>query len=107
MIALGSFLQAVGGLLHWSITIYIWVLIARCILSFVNPDPRNPIVQFITEATEPLLVRIRSKIPPMGMLDLSALVALIGLHFIDTFLSTTLIRYGAQLSQSAVPAVGM
>jgi YggT family protein len=94
MIIVGSFLVAVGGLLSFAINFYYWLLIARCILSFVSPDPRNPIVLFINDATEPVLSKVRSKIPPLGVFDLSPLVVLAGLMFIDSFLVGSLMRYG-------------
>ena len=106
MIALGNFLQAVAGVLDWVITIYIWVLIAYCILSFVSPDPRNPIVQIIHSMCEPILAKVRSKIPPIGMFDLSALVVLLGLSFLNMFLVASLYEYGAQFKQSGVATVG-
>ncbi len=97
MIALGNLLIALAGVLHGVITIYYWILLARIILSWVSPDPRNVIVQVIYSATEPLLERIRKKVPPLGMLDLSPIVILLALFFIDMFVVQTLSDYGAQL----------
>lgn len=102
MTALGNFLIAVAGLLDSVIMIFFWVVIARCILSFVSPDPRNPIVQFITAVTEPLMAAFRRYIPPVGMLDLSALVLLLVLGFLRMFLVGTLNDYGASLRAAGV-----
>lgn len=108
MIALGSFLIAVAALLDWLITLYTWVVIARCILSFVSPDPNNPIVRFINDATEPVLGRIRSKIPPLGMIDLSPIVLFGALIFLNKFLVGALVGYGADLkTSSTVQTLGL
>ena len=69
-------------------------MLARVILSWVSPDPRNPIVQFIYSATEPMLSRIRNKLPPMGMFDLSPIVWFLLLYFLDAFVASSLCAYG-------------
>ncbi len=107
MIVIGNLMIAVASVLDWVLTIYFWILIAYCILSFVSPDPRNPIVQFINNVCEPLLARIRGKIPPLGMFDLSALVVLIGIQVVNLVVVQSLIEYGAQFKQSGIPTVGM
>lgn len=94
MIALGHLLSAIAGILHSAIFIFQIVLFAHVILSWVSPDPRNPIIQFIYGVTEPLLAKIRAKVPPMGMLDLSPIVAFLGLFFLDQFLVASLSDYG-------------
>lgn len=111
MIALGHLFKAVAGILHSVIVIYYILLLAHVILSWVSPDPRNPIVQFIYNCTEPLLAKVRAKIPPMGMLDLSPIVVFLGLYFLDEFLVSALQDYGLQFVMNAkaaarqVPAV--
>ena len=107
MTALGSFLLAVAGLLNTVLTIFFWIVIARCILSFVSPDPRNQIVQIIYQITEPILAWMRRWIPPFGMFDLSALVVLLAVGFIQTFLVTLLQEYGEQLRIAGRAAAGL
>lgn len=94
MIAFGYFLQAIAGVLRLTLNLFYVLLIARCILSFVSPDPRNPLVQFIYNTTEPLLVRVRERIPPVGMFDLSAMIVLLLLYFLDVFLVNSIEAYG-------------
>lgn len=107
MIALGNLLIAVAGLLHIVIVIFYWLLLAHVILSWVSPDPRNPIVQFIYSATEPVLSKVRGKLPPLGMFDLSPILLFLGLFFLDQFLVATLHQYGQQfISNSGVIRVG-
>ncbi len=67
-----------------------WLIIARALMSWVNPDPSNAIVQLIYGLTEPILSPLRRYIPPIGMLDLSAMVAIIGLFFISSVLQRLL-----------------
>ena len=88
-------------ILPWMIGFFVFVLIFRAILSWVSPDPSNPIVQFINGVTEPLLVRVREKIPPLGMFDVSVIVLIIVLYFLKTFLVGTLTGYGRKLIESA------
>lgn len=107
MIVLGNFLIAVAAVLGWVLKIYFWLLIAHVILSWVSPDPRNPIVQFINNVNEPLLSRVRRKIPPIGMIDLSPLLLLLGIYFLEIVLVNSLIEYGSQLKHSGAPTVGM
>jgi YggT family protein len=104
MIALGHLLKSVAGILHSVVVIYYILLLAHVILSWVSPDPRNPIVQFIFNCTEPLLVKIRAKIPPLGMLDLSPIVVFLGLYFLDEFLVASLQDYGLQFVMNAKAA---
>ncbi|MBF0271311.1 MAG: YggT family protein [Magnetococcales bacterium] len=74
---------SIGALLNFVLEIYSWLILGRVLLSWVNPDPYNPIVQFLLRATEPVLAPLRRVIPPMAGLDLSPLVALLGVHVIQ------------------------
>ena len=97
MTMLGNFLIAVAGFLDVVLTMFFWVIIARCILSFVSPDPRNQLVQIIYNISEPSMAWFRKYIPPVGMFDLSALVLLLVIGFAQQFLVGSLNDYGAQL----------
>jgi YggT family protein len=71
-------------LLLWA---YFWIIIARAVLSWVNPDPFNPIVRFLYRVTEPVLRPIRHRLPTFAMgLDLSPMVVLLGIYFLESFL---------------------
>ena len=107
MIVVGNLMIAVASVLDWVLTIYFWILIAHCVLSFVSPDPRNPIVQFINNVCEPVLARVRTKIPPMGMFDLSPIAVLLAISVLDLVVVQSLIEYGAQFKKSGVTTVGM
>jgi len=91
MFVVGNFLGAVARLLDLVLWAYMWVIIIRALLSWVNPDPWNPVVQFLTRITEPVLAPIRRYVPSWRMgLDLSPLVAILAIYFIQWFLVDTL-----------------
>jgi YggT family protein len=77
------------------LNIYMWVIVIRALLSWVNPDPYNPIVQFLTRVTEPVLKPIRKLVPTWKMgVDLSPLIAILIIYFLEIALVDTLVRYG-------------
>jgi YggT family protein len=85
MFVLANFLNAVAYVLEFVINIYMYIIIARAILSWVNPDPYNPIVRFLYQVTEPVLSRVRSRLPNMGGLDLAPVIVLIFIVFLQKF----------------------
>ena len=91
MFALGNLIDALAYILNMALTIYMWIIIARALLTWVNPDPYNPIVRFLYNVTEPVLGWVRSRVPVVfGGLDLSPLLVLLGIVFLQRFLVTTL-----------------
>lgn len=72
-----------GGILSGLINIYIWVVIIAALLSFVNPDPYNPIVQFLYRVTNPAYALVRKYIRTnFNGIDLAPLVIIIGLQVV-------------------------
>jgi len=92
MFVLSNFLVAFASVLGMAITLYTWLIIGRAIISWVNPDPYNPIVRFLYNVTEPVLYRVRRTIPfsYAGGLDFSPLIVLLGLYFLQIFLVRSL-----------------
>jgi YggT family protein len=91
MFALRHLIEALASILDLALTIYMWVIIARAILSWVNPDPYNPIVRFLYNITEPVLGWVRRRVPLIfGGLDLSPLLILLAIVFLQRFLVSTL-----------------
>ena len=88
----GYFLQAVAGLLHMVLMLAIIVVIARAVLSWVSPDPYNPVVRIITQLTEPMLYPVRRRVPYLGGVDLSPMIVILVLIFLDDFLVPSLQR---------------
>jgi YggT family protein len=75
-----------------------WIIIARAVLSWVNPDPYNPIVRFIHGVTEPVMYRIRSKIPvSFGGIDFSPILVILIILFLDTFVVNSLQTFSNSL----------
>lgn len=89
LIALAKLVEIADGLL----TIYKYILIASVIISWVNADPYNPIVNFIYRATDPLLSRIRRYMPDTGMLDLSPIVAFAIIYMLQIIILNTAYQY--------------
>lgn len=87
MFVISNLLLTVAGILQIALWAYFWVIIARVVLSWVNPDTFNPIVRFIYRATEPVLRPIRHRLPTAGTgLDLSPMIVLIAIYALDSFL---------------------
>ena len=91
MFVAGNFVLAVARILELIINAYIWIIIARAIISWVSPDPYNPVVRFLSRVTEPVLRPVRYRLPTLAMgLDLSPMVVILVLYFIDWFLVSSL-----------------
>ena len=99
MFIMGNFFEAIAVVLDYVLSIFMWIIIARAVLSWVNPDPYNTIVRFITSATEPVLYQIRKRIPfDMGGLDISPVIAILIVIFLQTFIVGSLHRLAYTLS---------
>ncbi len=70
--------------------LYSFLILARVLLSWINVSPYNPIVTFIYELTEPVLRPLRNIIPPIGMLDISPIAALILLQILESIIVSML-----------------
>ena len=102
MAILAFLLKALGSVLGVVINIIIFIVIGRAIISWVSADPSNPIVRFLHDASEPLLRPIRRIIPPVGPgIDLSPIVLLLVLLFLQEFVVGLLHYYGGQMAIQA------
>lgn len=91
MFMISNFLFALAKLVDFVLGAYMWIIIGRAILSWVNPDPYNPIVRFLYDVTEPLLSRIRRFIPSFaGSIDFSPMILILAIIFLQSFLVPTL-----------------
>ena len=91
MFIIGNLLFAVAKILHLLLSFYMWIIIARAILSWVSPDPYNPIVRFLYAVTEPVLYPIRRRIPMnFGGMDFSPMIVIFIIMFLDNFLVPSL-----------------
>lgn len=85
-----NFLGALAYVLDRVLFIYMWIIIIAALISWVNPDPYNPIVRFLHRVTEPFLRRIRRYLPVNLGIDFSPLIAILIILFIQKFLVATL-----------------
>ena len=93
MFVLGHFIIAVARIIDIALTIYMWIIIIRAVLSWVNPDPYNPIVRFIEQVTEPVMAPVRRWIPIRGMgIDFSPIIVLLVIIFLQSFLVKSLLE---------------
>lgn len=91
MFILANLLNAVASVLDMLLTLYMWIVIVQAIVSWVNPDPFNPIVRFLYQVTEPVFYRIRRALPLVfGGMDLTPVVVILAIVFMKSFLVTTL-----------------
>jgi YggT family protein len=98
MYVVGYFLMAVANVLNFVLLLYMWIVIARAVLSWVNPDPFNPIVRFIHNITEPVLYQIRSRLPiNFGGIDFSPIIVILAVWFLRDFVVKSLHRFSASL----------
>jgi len=90
---MNALLFSIVQLIHTVINLYIWIVIISALLSFVRPDPHNPIVQTLYRLTEPVYGWLRRKMPFLIIsgIDLSPLVIILGLQFLDTFMMRALL----------------
>ena len=92
MFVFGNLFEALAVVAGYAIEILWWLVIIRALLSWVNPDPSNPIVQFIERTTEPLLRPFRQLIPAYKLgIDISPILAILFLYFLKVFLVKTLL----------------
>lgn len=93
MYLINNLLVALAHILHIVLNLYMWVIIARALLSWVNPDPYNPIVRFLHNVTEPLLYAIRRRVPIFfGGIDFSPMLVILAILFLDSFLVPSLVQ---------------
>lgn len=91
MFVLGNFVGAVAGVLNMALTVYMWIVIIAALISWVNPDPYNPVVRFLYAMTEPVFNFVRRilPLPPMGI-DISPIIVLLAIVFLQEFVVKTL-----------------
>ena len=90
MFVMSNVLQGLATVLDTVLWLYMWVIIARALISWVNPDPWNPIVQFLERVTEPVLAPIRRWIGWRMGIDLSPIIAILIIGFLQIALVKTI-----------------
>lgn len=94
----GNFLRAAAEAVDILLSVYVWLIVGRALISWVSPDPYNPIVRFLYSATEPVLGFARKRLPPLGgTLDLSPVVVLVLIIFVKRAVVTSLVQMASGL----------
>jgi len=101
MILLANFINAVAGILHFILMLYIWILVFRAILSWIRVPSLYQVQVLLYRFTEPVLAPVRKYFPPykFGGIDISPIIVFVLLLFIDTFLVKSLSLYAQQILQ--------
>lgn len=90
MFIFANLLDTFASLLDMALSLVMWLIIIRALISWVSPDPYNPIVRFLMGATEPILRPLQRILPPMGGMDLSPILAIFLIYFLQLFVVRTL-----------------
>ena len=98
MFILANFIIGAASVLRVLLDIYMWIVIISALISWVNPDPYNPIVRFLHSVTDPVLRRIRRVIGyRLGPIDISPMVVILGIMFVKYFIIQSLIEFAYKL----------
>lgn len=83
----------IASVLSELLTVYFWIVIVATVLTWVSPDPYNPIVRFLYSVTEPVFDWIRERLPVVfGGIDFSPLIVIFAIAFLQQYLIPTLVR---------------
>ena len=95
MFVFGNLLISIATIINYLLGLYKWVVIIAALLSWVNPDPYNPVVRFLYSVTEPVFRPIRRLIGyRLGPIDISPIIVILAIIFIQSFLVRTIIKVG-------------
>jgi len=90
MFILGNLIHAIASIFDTILNLYMWVIIISALISWVNPDPYNPIVKFLHSITDPVLTPIRRKLGFAMGLDISPMIVILAIMFVRSFIVATL-----------------
>ena len=97
MFVLGNLFIVIANVINIGLTAYIWIIVIRALISWVSPDPYNPIVRFLYRVTEPVLRPVRRILPLGGMgIDFSPLIVIIIIYVLRILLVRLLIQLASQ-----------
>lgn len=103
MFIFGNFIIAVANILDIVLSAYTWVVIIAALITWVNPDPYNPVVRFLRAVTDPVLTPIRRMIGyRLGPIDISPIIVILAIVFIQKFFVRSLIELGIKLKGGVV-----
>ncbi len=98
---MGYFFVALAKVIDTVLWLYMWIIIIRAVLSWVSPDPYNPIVRFIHNITEPVLYQLRRRLPvSFGGIDLSPVIVILIIIFLQNFVVQSLLYFSQSFIHS-------
>ena len=98
MFVIGNFVGAFAAVLDTVLTIYLWIVIISALITWVNPDPYNPIVRFLYSVTEPVFSFVRRILPlPAMSIDITPIIVLLAIVFLQQFLVRTLYQVAVNM----------
>ena len=98
MFIISQFLVAMSEVLDIALEVYKWIVILSALISFVNPDPYNPIVKFLRNSTEPIYRLIRKYIPTVFYnVDFAPFIVILTIIFLQKFLVPVIYHFGINL----------
>ncbi|MDQ1277158.1 MAG: YggT family protein [Thermodesulfobacteriota bacterium] len=93
MFVMGNLIVALAKIIDLVLGLYVWIIIFRAVISWVNADPYNPIVNFLYRATEPVLAPVRRWLPFGNIgIDVSPIIVIFVIYFLQFFLVKTMIQ---------------
>ncbi len=99
MFIFGNFFLGIATVLDFVLTIFMYIVIVRAVISWVSPDPLNPIVRTIHNITEPVLIRVRRSLPmTIGGVDLSPIAVILAIFIIQLLVVGSLERFARSLT---------
>jgi len=98
-VILGQFLRALAQLLHLAFQAYIFVILIRAVLSWMGPMPPSPLILVLRRLTDPVFRLVHRWIPfaIIGGIDISPVIVMLGLYFIDNLITGILMGYAGRL----------
>lgn len=97
MFIFGNLFHAVAYILDTLLSIYMWIIIISALISWVNPDPYNPIVRFLHSVTDPVLRPIRRRLGLSMGIDISPMIVILVIMFIKYFIVASIFDMGARM----------
>jgi len=98
MFVLGNFIIALARIIDIVLTLYMWIIIFRAVISWVNPDPYNKIVILLYRATEPVLRPVRRILPLRNVgIDIAPLMVILVIVFLQYFLVESVLQLARRL----------
>lgn len=89
---IANLILAIANVLNLILSLFVWLIIIRALISWFNPDPYNTLFQFLYRITEPVLSIVRNAMPNLGGIDISPIVVLLAAEFLKSFLVKSLVQ---------------